>query len=71
MKSCSAIWGVGPALGDEGDQLAFPGAEPGESGPPGRHVRAALGRRDDRELHRCRQRHGGAAALSRGELPVV
>ena len=27
--------GVGPSLGDEGDQLAFPGAELGESGPPG------------------------------------
>src|SRR6478736_1319979 len=61
--------GVGPALGDERDQLAFPGAEPGESGPPGCHVRAVLARRDDRELHRCRQRHGGAAALGRGELP--
>src|SRR6478736_10223722 len=63
--------GVGPALGNEGDQLAFPGAEPGEPGLPGRRVRDVLARGDDGELHRRRQRYGGAAALGRGELPVV
>jgi len=47
--------GVGPALGDEGDQLAFPGAEPGEPGLPGRRVRDVLARGDDGELHRYRQ----------------
>src|SRR6476619_1574774 len=46
--------GVGPSLGHEGDQLAFPGAELGESGARyrGRGFRRLLARHDDRELHR-------------------